>query len=83
MRFEALPKFALTVVEEGTGTGGVVSESSGIECPTTCSQEFYEGQKVNFTAKENTGSELGKWTGCEVEPSKNVCETSISKATEI
>ncbi len=79
--FEALSKFPLTV--HVTGSGGVVSAPPGIECPSTCSSEFYEGQKVKLTAKADSGWEFVKWTGCEAEPSVGVCEVVISKATEV
>lgn len=82
-QFSELPKFPLTVVEEGKGTGVVTSEPPGIECPGTCSSEFFEGQKVKLTAKAGPESEFGKWTGCEAEPSREICEVEILKATEV
>jgi Divergent InlB B-repeat domain len=55
----------LTVTPEGTGSGTVVSNSSGIECDPTCSAPFTEGSKVTLTASPSAGSVFVSWKGCE------------------
>jgi 6-phosphogluconolactonase len=61
--FNALPTFLLTVELTGMGVGAVTSEPSGIECATTCSHRFWEGQKVKLNEKPQAGSTFAGWSG--------------------
>jgi Divergent InlB B-repeat domain/PASTA domain len=47
-----------------TGSGTVTSSPSGIECGSTCSAPFSQGEAVTLTAVSGPGSEPVKWSGC-------------------
>jgi hypothetical protein len=53
----------LTVVLAGTGTGSVSSTPAGINCGTTCTFMFPQGQNVALTAVAGPGSTLVSWSG--------------------
>jgi trimeric autotransporter adhesin len=60
----------LTVVEEGTGGGSVVSNPSGIVCQpgfggSVCKAPFAENTKVTLTASPDADSTFVSWKGCE------------------
>ncbi len=51
----------LTVILEGTGSGTVTSNPTGINCPTTCSANFATGTQVTLTEAPTTGSNFLGW----------------------
>jgi hypothetical protein len=54
----------LTVIEDGTGTGSVVSVPSGIDCPSTsCSHKFDLNDEVTLEAEADPGSVFAGWSG--------------------
>jgi hypothetical protein len=57
------PMSKLTIAEQGSGTGSVVSFPEGISCGTSCSADFPTGVTVGLTAKASTGSSFGSWSG--------------------
>jgi hypothetical protein len=59
--FELLP--VLTVAKDGTGSGTVTSDPAGIDCGSTCSASFPEGQVVTLTATPDSGSRFDHWSG--------------------
>jgi hypothetical protein len=56
----------LTVTKVGTGSGTVTSIPVGINCPTTCSTSFPQGQSVTLSATAASGSAFQGWSseGC-------------------
>ncbi|MCG3111529.1 MAG: PA14 domain-containing protein [Candidatus Manganitrophus sp. SB1] len=58
-----LKTFALSVVKEGTGTGTVTSDPSGINCGATCSFSFNIGSTVTLTAAPTGNSTFTGWSG--------------------
>ena len=54
---------SLSVVRGGTGSGGVTSSPSGIQCGTDCSQPYAEGTTVTLTPTTATGSTFAGWSG--------------------
>lgn len=72
----------LTVTKEGKGTGLVTSSPAGINCGTTCSAEFTEGEKVKLTEKPEGSSTFGGWTNC-TEISATECEVTMSANVEV
>ncbi|MCG3116855.1 MAG: PA14 domain-containing protein [Candidatus Manganitrophus sp. SA1] len=58
-----LKTFALSVVKEGTGTGTVTSDPSGIDCGATCSFSFNIGSTVTLTAAPTGNSTFTGWSG--------------------
>lgn len=55
--------FTVTVNKTGAGTGTVTSNSSGINCGTTCNGRFPEGRSVNLSAAPDSGSVFAGWNG--------------------
>lgn len=53
----------LTVVKQGTGDGTVTSQPAGIQCGTTCSAAFSQGQVVSLTPDPAPGSFFLEWNG--------------------
>jgi hypothetical protein len=84
--FEPLPKFALNVVEEGTGDGTITSVPSGINCGPggagTCSSEFTETETIVLSATPASGSDFVKWSGCTSEL-EGRCEVTITAEVDV
>jgi len=55
--------YALNVAEEGSGSGSVTSNPTGISCPTTCAANYSSGTSVVLTATPNAGSTFAGWSG--------------------
>jgi hypothetical protein len=53
----------LTVTKAGSGTGGVTSSPSGINCGGTCSATFNSPTSVTLTATPTGGSTFTGWSG--------------------
>ena len=73
---------ALTVNENGTGSGTVSSNPAGITCPTTCSANFASGTAVTLTAFPADGSTFTGWTGggCS---GTGTCVVTVTAATAV
>ncbi len=65
----------LTVTLDGDGSGAVVSDPAGIDCPGDCSEVL--GGTVELTAVPDSGSELVGFTGCD-SVTDNVCTVLVS-----
>ncbi len=77
--FSALPSLAVTL--SGTGTGGVVSNPSGINCGQTCSASFASGTAVTLTAAPTGTSTFAGWSGaCSGVGS---CTVTLTKTTSV
>ena len=61
--FDPVPRFTITVIKEGTGSGTVLSEPKGIDCGATCEAEFEVGTVVTLRANADKGSVLVTWKG--------------------
>lgn len=59
----AAPAPELTVLESGTGAGGVHSSPAGIKCPGICAAAFTAGSTVTLTATPAAGSSFEGWQG--------------------
>ena len=71
----------LTVIKSGTGTGSVVSSTSGIDCGATCSASIASSISVTLTATPNTGSTFAGWSGaCS---GTGACTTPMSQARSV
>ncbi len=64
-QFESFPP-GLTIVKQGTGTGKVTSDPSGIKCTSDqpeCSSDKFSGKTVKLSADADKGSSFQKWSG--------------------
>lgn len=60
--FERLPQRVLTVHRGGDGDGTVLSKPAGIDCGSTCSEEFSEGLTVTLEAAAEPYSSFAGWS---------------------
>lgn len=60
-----LKSFALTVTNEGTGSGTVASNPNGISCGTDCSEIYNITTSVTLTATPAADSDFTSWSGCD------------------
>ena len=67
--FNLVPGFALTVkvaqqiTNGGSGSGRVISNPSGIDCGSDCSENYSSGMVINLTPIPATGSVFTGWSG--------------------
>ena len=61
--FNATAGYAVTVTEQGTGTGTVTSTPAGINCPTTCSASFAPNTPVTLNETPGAGDTFAGWSG--------------------
>jgi len=87
-RFEAKPKFALSLAK--TGYGAVKSKPKGVACGNTCTSavaSLPEGTVVLLSAKAGTGSKFSSFEGCaKVTPIGELeatCEVTMSSAKAV
>jgi YVTN family beta-propeller protein len=52
----------LSVVQEGSGSGTVTSNPTGINCGTSCAASFSPGTTVSLAASPAPGSQFSGWT---------------------
>jgi alpha-tubulin suppressor-like RCC1 family protein len=58
-----VPRVALTVIREGTGSGRVTSSPAGIDCGAACSASYDQNATVTLTAAAAAGSVFEGWGG--------------------
>jgi hypothetical protein len=58
-----LNQYTLTVAKDGTGTGTVTSNPSGIACGVTCADDFDYGTIITLTAVADGSSVFRGWSG--------------------
>ncbi|SJM94380.1 conserved hypothetical protein [Crenothrix polyspora] len=54
---------SLSVGRTGTGQGSVTSSPAGINCPSTCTYAFLQGQSVTLTPVPDANSTFTSWSG--------------------
>lgn len=57
------PTFVVMVAKNGTGTGTVTSNPSGVNCGGDCNERFPGGSTVILTATPSAGSVFAGWSG--------------------
>ncbi len=77
------PGIALTVAKEGTGSGEVTSSPPGIQCGSSCTEDFKKGSKVTLTAAPAEHSAFAGWSGCTAEPIPTECEVDMGAAKSV
>jgi len=74
--YKVVDSYVLDVSKDGTGTGTVASDQTGISCGDDCSETYHGGVNVTLTATPDTGSEFKGW-------SDPTCGTDLSCAVII
>jgi len=69
--------FGLQVIRNGSGT--VTSEPQGINCGSTCTSNFNQGQRVTLTAQPQSGWRFASWSGACVS-NQPTCTVTMSQA---
>jgi hypothetical protein len=78
----------LSVSKTGAGTGTVTSNPPGINCGSTCSASFNNGQSVTLTATPGANSTFNGWSGdctgttCTVTMDANKSVSALFKANQ-
>ena len=55
--------FPLTVVIDEAGSGKATSDPGGLDCESTCEQDYAVGTRVALTANPQSGYEFAGWSG--------------------
>ena len=74
-----LPKLALTVSRNGSGTGTITSSPAGIDCGSACSGSFTAYSKVTLTATPSGGGTFTSWGGTCAGATGNNCEVTMAE----
>ncbi len=75
-------KFALNILKSGDGSGNVLSEPSGIDCGTSCTSEFGDGEKVTLTAIPDESSLFGGFAGTQC-ADESVCYVIMDSSKSV
>jgi DNA-binding beta-propeller fold protein YncE len=84
--FERLPQRVLSVERMGSGAGTVTSAPAGIDCGSTCTEEFGEGRLVTLEAVAEPHSAFAGWTvagnpsAC---PGTGSCQVQMNADTDV
>jgi len=81
-RASELSSVALTINKDGTGSGTISSEPSGISCGITCTTSFDPGTLVTLTASANLGATFAGWSGA-CSGAATTCQISIIDSTVV
>jgi len=73
----------LSVEKKGSGSGTVTSSPSGINCGSTCSAIFGEGQTVTLTGTPSGETQPVKWAGCDSVTGENKCVVAMKSDREV
>lgn len=64
VQFDLLPQsFNLAIEKQGSATGTVTSNPSGIDCGSVCTSTFQEGELVQLIATPDSGAVFAGWGG--------------------
>jgi streptogramin lyase len=67
-----------------TGEGSVTSSPAGIDCPVTCSAEFFENHTVTLTATPAPHKQVAWGAGeCQSNPTADECVVKVEEADEV
>jgi hypothetical protein len=72
----------LSLTKTGTGTGAITSNPSGLNCGTTCTAFFGNGDTVTLTAAPAAGSSFASWGGA-CSGSTTTCTVTMNAAKSV
>lgn len=78
----ALNAYALTVTENGTGTGTVTASPEGILCPGDCTVQYLFNTSVTLTATPTFGATFGGWGGA-CAGASTTCVVTMTQAQSV
>ena len=73
-----VPAGHVNVTKAGIGAGRVQDATSALDCGTTCSGEFLQGQTVTLTATPDPGSTFSGWSGAGCAGTTPTCSVSVN-----
>lgn len=74
--------FALTITKQGSGTGNITSNPSGISCGSSCTANYPTNTDVTLTATANAGSSFIGWGGS-CSGANSTCTVTLSQARNV
>lgn len=77
-----LRQYALTVAQEGTGAGIVISTPPGVDCGITCTVQLNHGTPVSLTATAAVSSTFTGWQGA-CAGLTPVCTLTLDRAQQV
>ena len=77
-----LKTFALDVNTTGSGSGSVTSSPAGIDCGSTCMQDYEIDTPITLTAVPDANSEFVGWGGA-CSGSQNTCNVTLTDALSV
>lgn len=75
-------QYTVTATKSGTGSGTVTSSDGMINCGTTCSALYWDGQPITLTASPAPGSVFLGWQNCDLSFGLS-CTATITAARTI
>jgi Divergent InlB B-repeat domain/NHL repeat len=72
------PTQVLDLTKTGAGAGTVASTPASLRCGTACEGEFNKDSTATLTATPAPHSRLVGWTGCDSEPTPNLCQVTMN-----
>ena len=76
-------QYTLNVTLDGSGSGSVTSNPTGISCGADCAQLYEYGTEVTLTAVPGTDASLGSWGGDCAGTSGLVCTLTMTENTTV
>jgi hypothetical protein len=76
------PRYTLTVVRAGSGSGTVASSRAGIYCGSKCEKEYEEGETVTLIPTAASGSRFAGWSGAGC-AGTGLCNVSMNAAKKL
>jgi hypothetical protein len=73
-----VPAGRVSVTKVGTGSGRVQDATGALDCGSTCSGEFLQGQTATLTATPDPGSTFSGWSGSACTGTERTCSVPIS-----
>lgn len=80
--FAADPKYTLTTVKAGAGTGTITSAPTGINCPGDCTEPYWKNEVVTLTATPSSNAMFSGWSGS-CTGTQSTCEVTMTAAKSV
>ena len=78
-----LKRYRLLVEKDGTGSGTVRSDPTGIVCGSDCRADVEHGRSVTLTASAGSGSHFAGWSGGGCAGRSTTCRVTMTEAETV